>query len=138
MAKGLKINNTTSNVKAPPVVDSKALEEAAAEVAKKLEEYKSRSWDLGIKFKSILESSVLVENKSILIKDFENEVTQSLCQLASDINTDETQLEGSGSVALCQLMMKMMIYQKDIINQLKYKVEVLEKKIQKEDRDVNS
>ena len=130
MAKGLKLNNEKSTV-IPPVkaMASEAFNKAADEAAERLTGYKQRSWDTGVKFKSIMESSVLPENKSILIKEMEAETLQQLSQLALDINADDINPDGMGGVALCQLIMKMMITQKDQISVLRYRVEELEKKL---------
>jgi len=130
MSKGLKINNAKSSIQAQDTeVSSEAFQKAADEAAGRISEYKERAWDLGVKFKSVMESTIIPENKTMLNKDFESETLQKLAVLASDINTDETQLEGSGSVALCQLIMKMMILQKDQISMLRYQIEVMSKKI---------
>ncbi len=126
-SKGLKINNEKSTVATPVNATTDTFKKEAAEAAGRLDEYKKRSWDLGIKFKGIMESSVLVENKSILIKDLESETLVQLAQLANDINNDESQPEGTGSIALCQLIMKMLLLQKDMCSLQKFRIEQLEK-----------
>jgi hypothetical protein len=125
--KGLKITNEKSTVAAPLRHNTEAFQQAASEAADRLAEYKKRSWDLGVKFKGLMESSILPENKSALIKDLESETLSQLSQLANDINTDDGQPEGAGSVALSQLIMKMLLLQKDMCSQQKYKIEKLEK-----------
>lgn len=127
--KGLKITNEKSTIPVPPTPNGDALKQAATEVVNRIEDYKKRSWDLGIKFKGLMESSVLPENKSALIKDLESEVLGQLVQLATDINNDEAQPEGTGSVALNQLIMKMLLLQRDICNQQKFRIEQLEKQV---------
>jgi hypothetical protein len=127
--KGLKINNDKSTVAAPASSTAAAFKAVAEEAAGRLTEYKKRSWDLGVKFKGIMESSILPENKNALIKDLESETLMQLSQLASDINADDSQPEGAGSIALAQLIMKMMILHKDIVNQQKFRIEQLEKKV---------
>lgn len=130
MSKGLKINNAGSSIKTPEQINhSEAFKQAANEAAKRLEGFKNRSFELGLKFKNLLESNVLPENKTTILKDLEGEVLSQLSQLANEINNDEAQPEGTGSVALCQLMMKMMLIQRDNINSLKFQVEELKKEI---------
>jgi hypothetical protein len=129
MSKGLKINNQNSTVAVPETkARNEIFEKAAEEAAQRLEGYKKKSWDLGLKFKGIIDSFIIPENKTPLLKDLENETLQELSQLANEINNDEIQQEGMGSVALCQLIMKMMIHQKDQVNILRYRLEELEKK----------
>jgi hypothetical protein len=125
--KGLKITTEKSTVAAPLRHNTEAFQQAASEAADRLADYKKRSWDLGVKFKGLMESSILPENKSALIKDLESETLSQLSQLANDINTDDGQPEGAGSVALSQLIMKMLLLQKDMCSQQKYKIEKLEK-----------
>lgn len=127
--KGLKINNAKSSVAPAPQVLDAAFQKAADEAAERIAGYKERAWDLGVKLKSLMESTILPENKTPLNKDFESEVLQKLSALATDINADETQPESSGSVALAQLIMKMMLVQKDQISMLRYQVETLNKKL---------
>ncbi len=127
--KGLKITNEKSTVAAPVNNNpgAEAFQQAASEAANRLTEYKKRSWDLGVKFKGLMESSILPENKSALLKDLEAEVLGQLSQLANDINNDDTQPEGTGSVALAQLMMKMMLLQRDLCSKQRYKIEKLDR-----------
>lgn len=132
MNKGLKINNKKSNISVPAPSKEEALEKAAAETVSKMNEYKKRSWDLGAKFKSIMENDVLLENKTILLKNLESDILTQLSQLATEINNDVSIPEDSvGSVALIQLIMKMLIFQKDKINQLKFQIEKLENNLKK-------
>ena len=129
MVKGLKITNENSTVAAPVVPNTTAFEQAATEAAGRMAEYKKRAWDLGVKFKGLMDSSVLPENKSSLIKDLEAETLTQLAQLANDINTDEAQPEGMGSVALSQLIMKMLLQQRDICSHQRFRIEHLEKQL---------
>lgn len=129
MSKGLKITNEKSSVAPPTESKSAVFEKKATDASERFSEYKKRSSDLGAKFKSIMESSILPENKSSVFKDFESETLSKLIHLANDINVDEAQPEGTGSIALSQLIMKMMILQKDQNNLLKFKIEKLENEI---------
>lgn len=127
--KGLKITNEKSTVAVPSIPNTEAFKQEAVEAANRLTDYKARSWDLGVKFKGLMESSVLPENKTTLIKDLENEVLNQLALLANDINNDESQPEGTGSVALNQLIMKMLLLQKDICSKQRFQIEKLEKTV---------
>ncbi len=140
MPKGLKINNNNSQIPSPGPNKAAALDAAANDTMSRLEEYKKRSWDLGTKFKSLIEDKFLPENKSPIAKDLEKEILDGLSSLATDINNDPSQLEGMGSVAMCQLIMKMMLIQRDTINSLLFRINKLEcdernKTEENEDRD---
>lgn len=129
MARGLKIDNKNSKVPDPPANRLEFLDKAAKEAAARLDDYKKRSWDLGLKFKAMIEDRVLSENRSPLSRDLEQEVLNKLSALASEINADEVQPEGTGGVALSQLLMKMMLLQRDTINNQGFKIDQLEKKL---------
>src|SRR5271165_7403866 len=107
--KGLKVNNESSSVPQPKPNTSAAFNEQAQKVFNKLEEYKQRSFDLGTKFKAIVDDKKLAINKTQINKDIEMETLNKLATLANDINTDENQPEGAGGVALSMLLMKIVI-----------------------------
>lgn len=127
--KGVKLNNDSSSVVGPPSsAAAEAFQKAADEAAERLANYKKRSWDLGVKLKGLMESSVLPENKTNLLKDLESETLQELSKLATEINSDGVQPEGMGGVALCQLILKMLLLQRDKTNILSFRLEELIKK----------
>lgn len=90
------------------------------------ERYKSEMWDLSIKFKSFIESRILVGNRGPLVSNLEKEVLEKLSTLAIHMNEDELQPHGMGSTALCMLLMKCMLLQRDTINTLNYRIAQLE------------
>jgi hypothetical protein len=125
--RGLKIDNSNSSIPVPKTNRTEEFNEQANAVHSKNEEYKQRAWDLSPKFKSIIEDRTLIENKSPVSKNLEQEVLNNLVQLASEMNLDANQPEGRGSVVLSMLLMKMLLVQRDIINSLAYKINTLEK-----------
>jgi hypothetical protein len=125
--KGLKINNEKSSIPQPKPDTSAAFNVAADKAYSRIEEYKQRSFDLGTRFKSIIEDRKLAINKTQINKDIEMEILNKLIFLANDLNTDETQPEGAGGTALAMLIMKMMLSQRDLINELAFKIEKIEK-----------
>lgn len=131
---GLKIDNTASSVPRPKVPDAQVFDAKATAAFEKIQGYKQRMWDLSAKFKSFVEDKILPVNKTSISKDLENEVLQQLIVAASEMNEDETQPESLGATALCMLLMKMTLLQRDIINDLAYKVDKLEKRLQKQDK----
>lgn len=94
----------------------------------RIEEYKSEMWDLSIKYKSFIESKVLPENKGPIASNLEKEVLDKLVGLASNMNEDKFQPESIGSTALCMLLLKCMLLQRDTINILSFKLDQIDKK----------
>ena len=126
-AKGIKLTNEKSTVQQVVPLNTEDFEQSATEAVSRMTEYKKRAWDLGVRFKGLMENSVLSENKSLLVKDLEAEILAQLSTLAIEINNDDAQPEGMGSVALSQLLMKMILLQKDAISMLRFRIEQLEK-----------
>jgi len=131
---GLKINNEGSNLPPPKPSTSEAFSQKADAAFIKIQGYKQRMWDLSAKFKSFIEDKILPLNKTLVSKDLENEVLQQLITVASEMNEDDTQPEGLGSTALCMLLMKMTLLQRDIINSLAYEVDKLKMQLQKQSK----
>ncbi len=125
---GVKHSNATSEVN-QKVVATQAFEAGANAQFSKIEEYKQRAWDLSVKYKSFVENKVLADNKGVISSNLEKEVIEKLIQLASEMNEDPTQDQAVGSTAICMILLKCMLVQRDIINELSFKMEKLEKKI---------
>lgn len=94
----------------------------------KIEDYKQQIWDLSVKYKSFIQSKVLPDNRGPIASNLEKEVLDKLVALASVMNEDPNQQEGIGSTALCMLLMKCMLLQRDSINNLIFKLDQLERK----------
>lgn len=123
---GLKKANVVKQQSSSEIKNN--FEKKADDKFSKIEDYKQQMWDLSVKYKSIIQSKLLPENKGPISLNVEKEILDKLVQLATDMNEDETQPESIGSTALCMLLMKCMLLQRDEINQLYFRVEQLEKK----------
>lgn len=125
---GLKITNQNSSIPEPPKQSPKeAFDEKATVAAKRMNDYKTRTWELSGQFKQLVQDRTLQENKSPISKDIETELLNKLVVLALEIDADESQPEGFGSTALCMLLMKMLLLQRDMLNTLAYAIDKLEK-----------
>lgn len=124
--KGLKVNNEASSVRPQPN-QTAVFEEQARKAFSKYEEYKERTWDLSLKFKGMIEDRIHPDNRSPISKNIEKETLDKLVALASEMNEDDNQPEGIGSTALCMLLMKMLLIQRDTISALAFKIDKLEK-----------
>lgn len=127
--RGVKLNNKNSSIPPPVTNQAAAFSEKATMVFNKFEEFKKRTWELSSKFKAFVEDKILPENKSSITKDLEMEVLNNLVSLANEMNADEHQPEGIGGVALCMLLMKCILIQRDTVNLLYYKIDKLEKQV---------
>jgi hypothetical protein len=124
---GLKINNVNSSIKAPEDTKNK-FETIADAKFEDIQEYKKELWSLSQTYKSFIKDTILEENKSPIVKELEKDTANKLMALATKINNDETQEEAMGSTALCMLLMKCLLIQRDQLNNLSYKLSKLEDK----------
>lgn len=122
---GIKKKNVQPKINTSEVKSN--FEQQADKQFSKIEDYKQQMWDLSVKYKSFIESKVLPENKGPIAVNLEKEVLDKLVLLAIDMNEDETQPEGIGNAALCMLLMKCMLLQRDTISSLQFKIDQLEK-----------
>lgn len=104
-------------------------EKKAYEIGKKSSEYKDRAADLAGSFKKILEDKTLIQNKNIFSNDLERELISKLVHLAIDMNTDENEVEGMGSVGIIALLLKTSLILRDRLNSAEYRCVLLENRL---------
>ncbi len=97
-----------------------SLEQQVKEVKQVESGYKRRISDLSKKFLHICSDKTLVKNKDPFSVSFENEVLVEINKLASDINRDESQEEGMGSIVVSSMLLKVILFQRDRLNELEY------------------
>lgn len=112
-------------------------EKKSIESNKKLENYQVRAQELAVQFKKIMDDKTLSQNKNIFALEIEKELISKMISLAIEINSDENEIEGMGSLGWVALILKNLISEKDKINQLKYSVLNLENKIKDQDDLLN-
>jgi len=76
----------------------------------------------------IIENKTLPKNKTNIQKDIEKEIINEILNIGTILNQDETKPEGYGSMATINLLFKIILKQKDIINTLDYRISNLESK----------
>jgi len=86
-----------------------------------------KSADLTSKFMDIIKDTTLNENKGPIQKQIEQQICRDLTDLSLELNQDQTQPEGIGSAGMTLLLLKIVLLQKDKINELGYKISKLEK-----------
>lgn len=83
--------------------------------------------DLTSTFMGLIKDSTLKENKGPIQLDLEQQICKDLTELSLELNQDQTQPEGIGSAGMTLLLLKIVMYQRDKINELGYKISKLEK-----------
>lgn len=129
---GLKLNNANSMFANNPKKPSKQeFEQKIQESKERNQDYKERAMALAISFRKILDDKTVPQNKNDFNTEIEREILTNLTNLALDMNTDEQEDEGMGSLGLIALLFRCMLIQRDKINILDYAVNQLESKIKK-------
>lgn len=126
--RGIKLDQSKSKFAQKEKVER--FEERANEVHDALEDRRARAIRIAKQFWECMNSKTLSENKGPIQKNTEKELIGNLQMLATEMNGDEHEPEGAGSVALFTLLVKTCILLRDRLNSAEYKLEQLEKKAQ--------
>lgn len=90
---------------------------------------KERIAELTVKYNSAINDSTLEENKSELHKDAEKALVKEIVNLGLQLDNDDSQPEGIGSIGLCNLLMRINFTLRDKINELAYELEKIKKNV---------
>ncbi len=127
-APGVKLKNKrqpNKRLEAP-----KEFQKRAEEHVEGVQDRNQRAFNLAKKFLDSIRDKTLQTNKTSINTDLETEMKNGLISLLIEVNNDETaDHDGMGSATLVSLMLKGMLMQRDIINDLSYKVDALEKQL---------
>ena len=126
--KGVRIGNK-NNFYAKQVEQREKFENNADAFMARKKERNKQALDLANQFMDLVKDRTLPENRTIMSKDIEQEVISGFLQLGLDINDDETERNGMGSVMLCNLLFKIIFHQRDTINLLDYRLAKAEKQL---------
>jgi hypothetical protein len=128
--KGVKVNNSKSIInELPKKVSKEEFVAKAKEVNNQLNKYGERATELALNFKKILDDRTLIQNKTHLAHDMEKEVLNALLELGVDMNVDQHEEEGMGSMGLIMLLFRSVLIQRDKINQLDYTASLFSKQL---------
>lgn len=106
-----------------PTFDS--FKQTVAQVEENKSVYRKRANELASSLLELMNDKTLAANKNIIQKDVERETLSNLLKLAEEINNDENENEGTGSLFLNTLLFKCILLQRDKINALEYGVSKL-------------
>lgn len=127
--KNIKINGKQPRFKSSKAVSEEQFKEKIREHQEGNKELMGKIWELSNKYTSSIKDKTLSENKSPLQKEIETDIAKQLTNIALDLNNDEQQPEGVGSIGLLMLLLKTNLIQRNIINDLGYKVHKLEQSL---------
>lgn len=129
VTKGTKLNNQRSMF-SKSNSEKESFEQSADKYIGELKDRNKRAFDLAKQFVDMIKDKTLPENKSIIVQDVEREIKNKLLSLSIEINNDDNEEnEGMGSLAIISLLLKVVMLQRDNINSLDYKLNLLEKKM---------
>lgn len=113
----------------PKKPSQEEFEKKVDDIQNKYSDYKKRASELTSEFFKIISDKTLKQNKNIFSKEYEKEILTKMVQLAIEINNDQIEKEGMGSLALITQLMKICLLQRDKINDLEFSLEKIEKKL---------
>ena len=129
--RNLKLDNRNSRFSkledGAKVPTKQEFEHKAIQVKQKHLDINARVAELSGQYRGLFQSKTLPENKTPHQKQLEKEIIFNLSQLCLDLDNDETQKEGIGSIGLCKILLSLLLEQKDNINILAYEVSKLKK-----------
>jgi hypothetical protein len=130
--KGAKLNNSTSSAPAPPkTTQQEELDKAAKVVFDRKQDYKNRIAEISTQFKATLEDQTLPINRTSISKNLEQELKNKLILLSHEMNNDASEPESQGSMFIAILALSCLWIQRDIINDISYRLEQLERQTTK-------
>lgn len=92
--------------------------------------HNKRTAELFVAFLKMVDDKTISQNKNIIARNTEDELLKSIMRLASDINNDPNEVEESmGSLACSAMLFKACLSRRERINELEYRVSVLQKKL---------
>lgn len=130
---GLKVGNDKSKYNKEQVFHSTTFDQEVLSHVKDQNDQKYKAMELSKKFWSAIKDTTLSRNKGPNKKELESQTAKDLCQLALELNSDQSQPEGIGSIGIITLLLNTVLYQRDMINNLSYEVSLLNKKIKSSD-----
>jgi hypothetical protein len=120
----------------PSMFDGKPKKPTAQESQRQVQEaqeksssYKRRASDLSVQFARMMADKTLPENKNVFANDAKRELMQNMVQLAKDINNDDFEAEGDGSLIWIIVLFNTCFDQRDRINKLEYAMTQVSKKV---------
>lgn len=103
-------------------------ERQADEVFNQIQDRKQKAVELVQLFWGFIKDETLLNEKGPVRKNLEKEVVGKILDFATEMNNDEQESEGAGSVAIITLLLKTVLYLRDQNNDIRYRLSTMEKK----------
>lgn len=128
---GLKNVSTQKSIfdSMPKKPTQEDLDRKVNRIQERASSHKTRAAELAAQFTQIMNDKTLKQNKNVFAREMERELLTKMAQLAIDVNNDQHEQEGMGSLSWIILLLKTCLSQRDKINQLEFVVSQLEKKL---------
>lgn len=113
--------------KSPTAPTPQQFDERVQQVSSKSNDYKIKAGELAVQYKKILADKTLVQNKNVFSEEIEREILTKMVNLAIQINNDEDEQEGMGSLGWITILLKTQFSVRDRLNELEYQLLQLKK-----------
>lgn len=113
----------------PKLPSAEEAKKQASVVNDQINSYNARALEATTAFMKLIDDHTIPSNKSVFAADVEREVIGKLQQLALDIEADDLQPNGMGPVGVVSFLLKVVLVQREKINQLDYNINLLDKKL---------
>lgn len=123
--KKVKLNNDNSRFAQKAElekIERKNFENQVEEHLKTESELAKKISELGSQYMNLIKDKTLNENKGPIQLEIEKSLPKEMASLSLDLNNDQTQAEGVGSIGLILILLKVSLLQRDLINELSYEV----------------
>lgn len=127
---GVKLNSSKSQF-TKETVKKEVFDQQADEVYDQMQDRKQKAVELVQQFWSFIKDETLVAEKGPIRKNLEKDIVSKLLTFASEMNNDPKEAEGAGSVAVITLLLKTVLYLRDTNNEARYRLSMLEQKVNK-------
>ena len=124
---GVKLQS--SRTRARKVSTKEKFEERVQETVNRFEGHLSRAYNLSRRFAEIMNETKISENIGPDTRSLEKENITDLINYAIEVNSDQNEREGMGSVSLITLLFNTAIKLRDRVNLLSYKNHLLETRL---------
>jgi hypothetical protein len=122
--KGLKLKPSKSSLAKKQVAEN--FNQRVSETHKRLEGNLKSAYELATEFTRLMADSRIEDNVGPIDKSFEKEIIRKLINYAIQVNSDENEQEGMGSVSLITLLLKTLFKMRNKMNQMAYNNHMLE------------
>jgi len=118
----------------PKKPNQQDLESKVKQTQERASSYKTRATELVQQYQKSLSDKTLSQNKNKFQLEIEMDLLKNMVYWAQDVNADPVEREGEGSLGLISLLLKNSFSLRDKINNLEYKLSLIEKKLSELDK----